>query len=390
MTKQHKNELLGCLACLGLLLLGLVLWSQQGTEPQQVDVPGPATEEVRPDELVQDGPFAEGKELPAALFGYRPNDNETRKFLRQLPKPTIREAGPDLFKNRGPPQDTFLYRPLYKAHLEKFGTPWVCRSQGIGDCVSWGFAHGCDIHLAVLWAEGISADWKPAATESIYGGSRVEARGVKTGGWSDGSYGSAAAKWLLEHGIIFRQEYEGHDLTEYSARKAKDWGNYGNGGQNDNGKLDATAKLNPVRSVALVTTFEEAAAAIESGYPVPVCSMVGFSNRRDEDGFAWAQGQWAHCMCFIAVRHGERPGLLCLNSWGTNWISGPKWPEDMPEGSFWVDVATVNRMLGQRDSFAISGHDGFPFQELDHGGWVDAQPPRDNGQPQQPEYALAL
>ena len=224
-----------------------------------------------------------------------------------------------------------------------------------------------------MWKLGDSAEWRPAATEAIYGGSRVEARGVTFGGWSDGSYGAAAAKWLMGWGVLFRQPYDTADLSVYSASRAKQWGAYGCGGKGDDGRLDAIAKQHPIRHVALVTNFDEAAAAIRSGYPVAVCSMQGFTSRRDADGFCRASGSWAHCMCFIAVRY-DRPGLLCLNSWGPNWVSGPKWPDDQPDGSFWVEAAVATRMLRGRDSFAVSGYQGFPYRKLDHGSWVMVHP----------------
>src|SRR5574343_9946 len=260
--------------------------------------------------------------------GYTPDPRATQEFLRTLPRPTIREAGPDLFRGGGAPADgepILLYRSLNKAWEAKYGRPFVVGRQGIGDCVSWGWAHASDIHLAVMWELGDSAEFHAAATEAIYGGSRVEARGKTFGGWSDGSYGAAAAKWVRDWGIVFRQPYDSVDLTTYSASRAKDWGAYGCGGQSDNGQLDGIAKSHPIRNVALVNDFDEAAAAIRSGYPVAVCSMQGFTMNRDSDGFARASGSWAHCMCFIGVRF-DRPGLLCLNSWGATWIDGPKWP----------------------------------------------------------------
>jgi hypothetical protein len=62
--------------------------------------------------------------------------------------------------------------------------------------------------------------------------------------------------------------------------------------------------------------------------------------------------------------------LLCLNSWGTDWIDGPKWPEDMPEGSFWVNAEVATRMLSGGDSFAVSHIKGFPRRKLDRSkGW---------------------
>lgn len=309
--------------------------------------------------------------------GYVPNPQETERFLQSLPKPLLREQGPELFKDRRD-HDTFLYRAWYDAYREYYGREWTVGAQGIGDCVSWGWAHGADCHLAVLWKIGESAEWKPAATEAIYGGSRVEARGVTFGGWSDGSYGAAAAKWVKNWGIVFRQRYDdlGIDLTTYSAARAKQWGAYGCGGRNDNGRLDNRAKSHPIKSVALVTDFDSAAKAIQSGYPVVVCSGQGFSSRRDSQGFCAPRGSWSHCMCFIGVRFGDRPGLLCLNSWGPRWVSGPKWPDDQPDGSFWVDARVATRMLSGRDSFAVSGYSGFPYRPLDHGDWVRVEPKR--------------
>ena len=302
------------------------------------------------------------------LTGYVPHPAETARFLASLDKPTLRDQNPALVQAETK-RDTFLYRALLKTYREKYGRDWQVGAQGIGDCVSWGFAHCVDVHLAVLYQIGEVNDWQPAATEAIYGGSRVEARGREFAGWSDGSYGAAAAKWLHDWGVLFRRRYPEADLTEYSSSRAKQWGAYGCGGRGDNGRLDARAKKHPVRTVALVTSFREAAAAIQSGYPVAVCSGQGFAPRRDSDGFAAPRGSWAHCMAFIAVRY-DRPGLLCLNSWGPRWISGPKYPADQPDGSFWVDAKVADRMLAGRDSFAVSGVDGFPRRQLDHGDWV--------------------
>lgn len=309
------------------------------------------------------------------LFGYEPQPSKTREFVRSLPAQNITAAAPDLMERAADDKtQVLLYRALYEAYAAHHGgEQWKVGAQGIGDCVSWGWAHGLDIHLAVMWKLGETSEWRPAATESIYGGSRVEAEGRSSGGWGDGSYGGAAAKWVRDYGAIFRQDYgpefPGIDLSIYSASRAKQWGNYGNGGQGDGGRLDAEAKKHPVRGVALVRNFSEAAAAIASGYPVPVCSGRGFSSRRDQQGFCSPSGSWSHCMCFVGVRH-DRPGLLCLNSWGTTWVSGPKWPEDQPDGSFWVDANVATDMLNGSDSFAVSGYEGFPYRDLKHGDWV--------------------
>lgn len=322
--------------------------------------------------------FARQPKPVESRFGYEPDPKATAEFLKELAQPFFAQAGADCIK-QAKGKDTFLYRAANNVHKQLYGKEWVVVRQAIGDCVSHGWAHGCWISSCVAYELGELSEPPPmVCSESVYGGSRVEARGRKSGGWGDGSYGGAAAKFVKDWGVTFRLAYPqqdgGHDLTAYSGQLAKAWGNFGNGGDGDNGVFDNVAKRHPMRHVALVTNFEEAAAAIESGYCVPVCSGYGFSSRRDEDGFCRRQGSWAHCMCFVGVRHGKRPGLLCLNSWGPSWVSGPKWPDDMPEGSFWVDAETASGMLGGRDSFAVGGIDGFKYRDLHHKEWFKLPP----------------
>ena len=311
-------------------------------------------------------------------YGYTPNPAGVAAFLAELDQPYFSEAGADALKHaKDEKRDTFLYRAGYKAHEALYNSPWVCPRQGIGDCVSFGWAYSAWISLAVDYETGRLSDPPPLiATESLYGGSRVEARNRPEGGggWSDGSYGGAAARWCRDWGIVFREPVGGHDLTRYDKERAKSWGNWGNGGQGDGGKLDAIAKKHPAKHVALVRNFDEAAAAIQSGFAIAVCSMQGFSSTRDADGFAAPTAQWAHCMSLAAVRWqangSPRDGILCVNSWG-KWNGGPKWPADQPDGSFWIDRNTIDRMLRGNDSFAVGSVDGFGWRDLHHGEWLE-------------------
>lgn len=260
---------------------------------------------------------------------------------------------------------------------------WKRDRQGIGDCVSFGFelcaslVHAVDINI-----HGLPWLWHgPYATEPIYGGSRAEARGVKTGGWSDGSYGAAAAKWLTKWGALLRADYSkstgnaDHDLRVYSADRAKQWGNYGCGGAKDSDKLDMIAKETPVKSAHLVRSFLDGAAAIESGYPLAVCSGQGFG-ARGKDGFAPATGSWAHCMCFAGLRY-DIPALLLLNSWGNSWgTTAPFYPANYPhlevlKCAAWVRADVVTSMFAQwEDSFALTGIQGLKRREIDWSkGW---------------------
>ena len=329
----------------------------------------------------------------ASQFGYDPDPEGTRQVLQEFgAEGRFAAAGVEAIE-KADQRDTFLYRSAYKAHQALYHEPWVVGRQGIGDCVSWGWGHAVWIALCCDWETGRLAQPPPmVATESLYGGSRVESRGrpgdgkQPYGGWSDGSYGAAAARWVRDWGVAFRLEAGGHDLTTYSPDTAKNWGAYGNGGQGDGGKFDEFVKAHKAEHVAAVGTFAEAAAAIESGYPIAVCSGQGFTNTRDADGFAQASGSWAHCMVFVAVRYKANgspdDALLCLNSWGPTWISGPSWPADMPAGSFWVHRSVVDRMLGgaNTDSFAVGSINGFQRRPIDNGGWL--QPAPAPGQPQ--------
>ncbi len=326
----------------------------------------------------------------AGNFGYTPNPEGTREFLRELDQPLFSDAAREVLLN-AKQQDTFLYRYADKAHRQVYGKPFGPWKQGIGDCVSFGWGMGSYVGQCVDWEQGRLPD-PPLliCTEAIYGGSRTAGRlpPVQFAGWSDGSYGAAAARWVAglkngTGGIIYRRDYPGIDLTTYSPQLAKNWGAYGCGGQ-EHTYLAKEANKHTAKHVALVRSFDEAAASIESGYCIPVCSGVGFSSQRDADGFSPRQGSWAHCMVFISVRYakneGKRDGLLCMNSWGT-FNAGPKWPADQPDGSFWVSRETVDAMLSGQDSFAIGGVEGFKYRDLDHGGWLQPAPAQKLPQP---------
>ena len=85
---------------------------------------------------------------------------------------------------------------------------------------------------------------------------------------------AAAARWLKDWGVLERGEYEDLDLSAYSSKRAKEWGAYGCGGKGEK-ELDEVAKEHPATSVALVETFEEAGAAIESGFPSQFAQVSG-------------------------------------------------------------------------------------------------------------------
>ncbi len=323
--------------------------------------------------------------VEAANFGYDPNPAGVREFLAELDQPFFAQAAPEAMAN-AKRKDTFLYRSMQKAHQARYGRPWVCERQGIGDCVAFGAMHAVWCSESLSWDLGLVPE-PPLipSTEAIYGGSRVEARNKPEGGggWNDGSYGGAAARWLRDWGVVYRQPFPslGYDLTAYDAERAKRWGNWGNGGQGDSGRLDAIAKKHPARHVVAIRTWDELAAAITAGFPVTIASNQGFASRTDDSGVLPASGTWYHQMAIVGIRFADQapPGVravdaaLVLNSWGTRWISYEgRYPADQPDGSFWATRPVVENILRQGDSYAIGDVvTGFKWRDIDHGNWLD-------------------
>ena len=320
-------------------------------------------------------------------FGYSPNPAGLKEFLGELKEPTFAQAGADAVK-KAKGKDVYLYRYADQAHRKVYGTPFEAWNQGnAGTCVSFGWGLGAYIGQSVDYATGAMPNAPlECDTSGIYGGSRTAGRmpPVTNAGFSDGSYGAAAARWVAGKckqqgvgGILYKQKYGSVDLSTYSIPRSREWGAYGV-------PLDLAKEANKhtARAVAQVSTWEELSAALESGYCVPICSNVGFAatNVRDEDGLLPRGSQWSHCMLIAGIRHAanapengmKRPRdcALIINSWGVRWVVGGKLPADQPDGSFWAERKDVEAILAQGDSFAIGGVNGFAYRDLDHGGWL--------------------
>ncbi|MBU6221774.1 MAG: hypothetical protein KGR24_03405 [Planctomycetes bacterium] len=323
-----------------------------------------------------------------AGFGYTPDPAGTREFLRELDKPGFRTAGAEIIRAaRG--RDAYLYRYADKAHRARYGTPYGPENQGsIGTCVGFGFATGSYVGQCVDWSQGgLSEPPLRVSVEPLYAGSRTWARmpPVQNAGYSDGSYGAAAARWVSGRckdptvgGILFRQRYGAHDLTNYEIPRAKQWGASG-----PPLELAKLANQHTAREVALIEDWSSAVAALENGLCIPICSNVGFRDQdRDADGFLQRRGNWAHCMVLIGVKYAAnngpgsehpmqnpRDGVLVMNSWGANWVKGGKHPPDQPDGSFYITRADAELILSQGDSFVIGSVDGFKARTLNNKDW---------------------
>jgi hypothetical protein len=240
--------------------------------------------------------------------------------------------------------------------------------QEIGDCVGFGYSRGDDLLSCVeIVLRREPESWKGySSSEWIYGTSRVLVGGGRIRG--DGSIGSWAAKAVSEHGTLLRAKYPQVDLSRYTGERAKLWGSSSGFPR----ELETLADEHPVKTTALVKTYEEARDMIANGYPVAVCSRQGFSDKRDAEGFARPQGVWPHCMLFIGGDDSfRRPGLLCDNrSWGDDWNGGPT-RHDQPGGTFWVDANVVDKMLSEQDSYALADKTGYRVRvnDLDNRPW---------------------
>jgi len=290
------------------------------------------------------------------LMGYAPNPRGTEEYLATLRHPTLASAGPKL--KLDDKRDVFLGGALLA-----LDPTWRRGAQQIGSCVGWGWAlsatmlSACDI-ICRGEREGYGGRVLEA---SVYGFARVEVQGKKNLG-GDGSYGGAAAKAVTKFGTLhYGQDYGGQTFNASTGLLETNWGR--------NGVPDALepyAAAHKVESAVLVNNFEDAAAAIQSAYPVATCSGQGFSMTMRNGGALTPAGHWSHCMMFGGVRWSPEPALYCCNSWG-DCYSGEvdaTLPAVFQKCGGWVDADTCSAMLRGDDSFALSGYSGFAPRAL--------------------------
>ena len=247
----------------------------------------------------------------------------------------------------------------------------------IGSCVAHGWGRACQDLILIQIVAGGKEEWPGAEVcrETIYGGSRVEAG--HDGGGGDGSTGGWAAQWCSEWGVLFYKKYGNVDLADgYNVSRCKQ---YGSRGVPD--ELESVAKEHPVKGVAKVTSAEQAWQALGSGYPIPICSNVGFQSPL-VDGFCKRSGSWAHCMEIRArFVHPTRGRCFVIqNSWGDYLAKEGGDPEidvkgqgkvKLPQGCFGITSADADVILRQNDSYAISSFRGFPARKID---WLIKRP----------------
>lgn len=241
--------------------------------------------------------------------------------------------------------------------------------QQTGDCVSMGAANGVNyLQATQIAVHGLIHEFRPAYQPWIYGVSRTAVDlGNKRLGRSAGSVGGWAVGALKLYGML-PADTEG--LPAYSGKIANEWGFKGPPSQ----WFDKAAE-SKLLSYAKVSSYEDVRDAIANGYPVTVASNRGFQMKQKLSGGKMVgipSGTWNHQMCFIGVDD-VSGHVYCLNSWGANAHSTPANGE--PPGGFWVDKRTVNQMVSQGDSYALSLFEGFPYRPLDFQTFTSSLPP---------------
>lgn len=272
------------------------------------------------------------------------------------------------WKDSGKGQTRLLYKDWFYVHKK----PYQPRAQGSApSCVGHATAAAVDILSAVEIRSGEPERAPPAKASAsvIYGLSRVEIGGLSPAAMG-GSHNLWAAQALQQYGVVAKLNYPllGVDLRSSSPRRDLIYGSQG-----VPVGLEKLAKLHPVKDYISVDSYAECRDLIYRGCPVIVGSSIGFGEgkrTRDSDGFLnrprrlfW-QSTWNHSMVIIGVCDEGRKGCLILNSWGPNWVVGPKRFGDEPEGSFWADARIIDQMVKQGDSFALRGFKGYPLYRL--------------------------
>lgn len=300
-------------------------------------------------------------------FGLIPDPEGTAQFVSSLPRPTLAQAGPRLTLDR--------HLPVFLGHqLLRVDPGWRRFNQPIGSCCGWGASHAADVTVACdLLIRKERESWGGRTIEGVtYGFSRVEVHGGRTNYGGDGSSGWAVAQALSKFGTLqYGRSYNGRVFVpgKVTGAQEREWGRAGIPSD-----LEAIAAQHKFETVTKITSFEEAATAIQNGYAVMVASSEGWSMNLKA---GWCQGDdyWPHLMAFTGVTWTPQPGLYCQNSWADCYQGtlDETLPVQFRRSGCWVPEKRCDRMLKcwGGDSFAVAGYRGFePNQMPDWTGGI--------------------
>ena len=360
MSRQNKNTLsyviLGMVIVLTLILMAILIRGDRQVVINNNMTPIETTTE----------PIAEVN--GTKLFGGWVDDAEGREAIKSRLATVYFGDTPSYRAMQGDDDKDVLLTDYAKEALGR----WIPnRNQlDVGSCVSFAVVDAVEHLLCVQMVEALRAgqppptSFKDLAQEVVYGGSRVEIGGGRVRG--DGSIVAWAAEWSKSRGQVPRGVYGNYDLTNYSTKICREFGNRGIPDD-----LENVARLSPVKGITFVRNADEAWKAIGQRYPIAIGSIVGFTGSdgnlgRDANGFLRESGRWGHAMSIVgrATVNGQK-AFLFKNSWGDAVHRGGKGGKNIPDsGCFFVRYATVDKMCREGDAIAFSDAVGFPARPL--------------------------
>lgn len=296
------------------------------------------------------------------FYGWKSDPAEVARVLATMPFPHFKSAAAGL---EGTGEDRTVL--LWDAAIKVTGAHLPAQQQPRGTCVSRGWSRAVDylscVEIALL---GEGEEYKSISHAVVYGmakevggdlGPQNNYRDRQGNYIGDGAVGAWAAKAVTTMGCI--DNATAGDVEAGSDELAIQFAIHGVPSD-----LKQKASGHPVGTASLLGSAEEARDAICNGYPVIVCSDQGFTMERDSEGRCRPSGTWNHCMKWSAWDH-QRRRFCVEQSWGQGTPSGPIYL-NQPTNSFWIDSDVGDRMIRQRDSYAISKWAGFVGRLL---GW---------------------
>ena len=238
----------------------------------------------------------------------------------------------------------------------KAGSSFYYVNQGnIGSCVSAAASLIVNTLMVTEIANGereVLKGW--TSVEPLYYGARIVIGGNRIRG--DGALVAHQIKYINEYGTLLKQKYGAIDLTEYSVDRCRKWGT----GSGFPKTLEDISKDHTVSIFSRVKSYEEVRDSIVNGYPVEIGSSYGFASETDEDGFCKQDTTWQHALSVIAVDDdSKRKGCMISNTWPLSWLKIRKRKLNQPDGCFWVDAETIDRMMKNGDGWSIGGFNGY-------------------------------
>jgi hypothetical protein len=258
---------------------------------------------------------------------------------------------------------------LYEARQKVSGKqdpPYIWQSTG--SCVGAGGANFLMTLRDVEITLGEMEESKPFWWLFTYGESR-EIAGMR--GKGDGSFGSAWAKAITQRGI-FSADADS-SLPKFKEREGWYYLDQGieyewSDGAAIPSKYNELGKEHLVKTMAPIKSAEDAAKALQNGYPLTIAGMFGTRGARVQGDppvlIAEWDGSWSHQMFVDAWWDHPTLGEIFRqpNNWGPN--AHGKDPCGAPAGGFWIKKATFDRECRNGEVFAGSAFNGFPARSL--------------------------